>query len=298
MPARDGTIGSFDRGQSSTISINTAAAGTASHAQARPAPRRGNALHHPRRKPGGGSTSSIRRATTSIAPSSCCSLPSFTSISRGGKLVLQHSSCLGDAPFHRPDRNAKHRRQSARTRSLRSTPSAADRAASSGRRRSACAAAGAAVVVRNASSCDGPVAGRWSTGSGGSSKSDACLGEASRETQRLMLFRRSMAFRHVIARSQVLNDESPRKVPSFRNAVMNASCATSSASVAEPTAARAARKTARRFLSTSSPNASRSPACARRTSRRSAGSAVSLALTRFIEVGAGTVVGKSRMARC
>ena len=49
-----------------------------------------------------------------------------------------------------------------------------------------------------------------------------------------MLLRRSIAFRQVIDSSQVRNCESPRKPPSFRQAVTNASCATSSASDGEP----------------------------------------------------------------
>src|SRR6185369_14418127 len=113
-----------------------------------------------------------------------------------------------------------------------------------------------------------------------------------------MLLRRSMALRQVMDRSQVRNCESPRKVPSFRYAVTNASCATSSASAGERTAARAARNTARRFRSTSSPNASVSPAWARRTRARSravAASAASVTVTRLIEGSGGTRVGKSRM---
>ena len=90
-----------------------------------------------------------------------------------------------------------------------------------------------------------------------------------RRSHREMLFRRSIAFRQVIESSHVRNDDSPRKSSSFLKAVMNASWATSSASVADPTHASAARNTARRFRSTSSPNASTLPAWARRTRSRS-----------------------------
>src|SRR4051812_23460807 len=109
-----------------------------------------------------------------------------------------------------------------------------------------------------------------------------------------MLLRRSMALRQVMDRSQVRNCASPRNVPSLRNAVTNASCATSSASTGDPTHARAARKTARRFRSTSSPNASRSPAWARRTSSRSVASRGTVAVTRSLDSATSGPVGIKR----
>src|SRR5947207_3956185 len=105
-----------------------------------------------------------------------------------------------------------------------------------------------------------------------------------------MLFRRSIALRHVIESSQVRNCASPRNVDSFRYAVTKASCATSSASAALPTPARAARKTARRLRSTSSPNASTSPACASRTRSRSVTDA-SVAVTQSLDSATGRPVG-------
>ena len=92
--------------------------------------------------------------------------------------------------------------------------------------------------------------------------------------------RRSMAFRQAIDSSHVLNADSARKLASLRYAVTNVSCATSSASAALPTAASAARNTARRLRSTSSPNASESPACAWRTRSRSESAAGSVPFTR------------------
>jgi hypothetical protein len=96
------------RGQS-TASTSIAAAGTASHAQF--VRRRGTETRSNTRclSPTGGSTSSIRLATRSIARSNSCSSLLFTSVTRSHQLLLQHSPCLGDAPFDRAERHAKHR---------------------------------------------------------------------------------------------------------------------------------------------------------------------------------------------
>ena len=87
-----------------------------------------------------------------------------------------------------------------------------------------------------------------------------------RRSQPVRSFRLSSALRQAIDSSHVRKAASTRKPDSFRNAVTNVSWTTSSASALLPSAASAALNTAWPFRSTSSPNASTSPACARRTS--------------------------------
>ena len=92
--------------------------------------------------------------------------------------------------------------------------------------------------LRLAADCSG--VGRCST----MSLENQFSSDTSRASRRAGLCRQRNALRHVIVSSQVLKLASWRKCGSFRNASKNASCITSSASVALPNAASAARYTA------------------------------------------------------
>ena len=98
-----------------------------------------------------------------------------------------------------------------------------------------------------------------------------------------MLLRRSMALRQVIDSSQVRNCDSPRNVSSLLIRRHERLLRDVVGLGGRADAARAARNTARRFRSTSSPNASMSPACARRTRSRSVAAAGSVPVTRSID---------------
>ncbi len=136
---------------------------------------------------------------------------------------------------------------------------------------------GSAAMSRRTARCKSTAASASSCGrSGDASRSEASAAsspasavERVLRSHLITLLRLSLAFRQAMASSHVLNADSARNDLSFRKAVTNVSCVTSSASDAFPSAASAARNTARRFRSTSSPKAAVSPAWASRTRSRS-----------------------------